>query len=270
MVVAFWNRYRERSCRRFAFTRARAALCRSFAALARSRSSCSGARGRGAGGNTARSDGADVGTLSWRGSMAPRTARAGIRVVGCASRNTKIAARPSVRFVKVYVEAYGCTQNYGEARLMQEALGGSGHTITTAEADADAHVLVTCTVVETTERKMARRMEELGVYEKPFVVAGCMAAAQRARVHPSSREPSCCRRESGRRSSSCSVRGRHAATVRRRSSRPHSDGGTRSSRSPKDARAVARIVSREWPADGSLRTPSLRSSRRSGGTSAVA
>src|SRR3989442_919154 len=65
---------------------------------------------------------------------------------------------------------------------MQEALLGSGHTITTEEADADAHVLVTCTVVETTERKMARRMEELAGYEKPFVVAGCMAAAQRDRV----------------------------------------------------------------------------------------
>ncbi len=65
---------------------------------------------------------------------------------------------------------------------MQEALLGSGHTITTAEADADAHVLVTCTVVETTERKMARRLAELAVYEKPFVVAGCMAAAQRERV----------------------------------------------------------------------------------------
>src|SRR3989441_679895 len=83
-----------------------------------------------------------------------------------ATRNTKIAARPSVRSVKVYVEAYGCTQNYGEARLMQEALRGSGHTITTEEADADAHVLVTCTVVETTERKMARRMTELAAYEK--------------------------------------------------------------------------------------------------------
>lgn len=84
--------------------------------------------------------------------------------------------------MKVYVEAYGCTQNYGEARLMQEALLGSGHTITAAEADADAHVLVTCTVVETTERKMARRMAELAAYEKPLVVAGCMAAAQRDRV----------------------------------------------------------------------------------------
>src|SRR2546428_7753610 len=114
--------------------------------------------------------------------MATRTPRAGIRVVGWAPRNTKIAARPSVRSVKVYVEAYGCTQNYGEARLMQEALRGSGHTITTEEANADAHVLVTCTVVETTERKMAGRMTELAAYAQPFVVAGCMAAAQRDRV----------------------------------------------------------------------------------------
>src|SRR5256885_2833392 len=114
--------------------------------------------------------------------MAPRTAPPGIRVVGCAPRNTKIAARPSCRSVKVYVEAYGCTQNYAEARLMQEALIRSGHRITTEEADADAHVLVTCTVVETTERKMARRMAELAAYEKPFVVAGCMAAAQRDRI----------------------------------------------------------------------------------------
>src|SRR5438876_12397064 len=29
---------------------------------------------------------------------------------------------------------------------------------------------------------MARRMTELAVYEKPFVVAGCMAAAQRDRI----------------------------------------------------------------------------------------
>ena len=81
--------------------------------------------------------------------------------------------------MRVYVEAYGCTQNYGEARLIQEALAGVGHTVTPTEADADAHVLVTCTVVETTERRMVRRMRELAAHEKPLVVAGCMAAAQR-------------------------------------------------------------------------------------------
>ena len=84
--------------------------------------------------------------------------------------------------MKVFIEAYGCTQSYGEARLMQEALAGHGHTITASEGDADAHVLVTCTVIETTERKMVRRMTELAAYDKPFVVAGCMAAAQRERV----------------------------------------------------------------------------------------
>lgn len=110
-----------------------------------------------------------------------RTARVGIRVAGRAAQreNRGVAfARP----VKVYLEAHGCTQSYGEARLMQEALAGSGHTITESEDDADAHVLVTCTVVETTERRMIRRMQDLASYDKPLVVAGCMAAAQRDRV----------------------------------------------------------------------------------------
>ncbi len=85
--------------------------------------------------------------------------------------------------MKVYVEAYGCTQNYGEARLMQEALVGRGHSLTPSEDEADAHVLVTCTVIEATERKMVRRMRALAAHDKPLVVAGCMAAAQRDRVH---------------------------------------------------------------------------------------
>ena len=84
--------------------------------------------------------------------------------------------------MKVYVEAYGCTQNYGEARLMQEALSGRGHCLTSSEDEADAHVLVTCTVIEATERKMVRRMQALAAHDKPLVVAGCMAAAQRDRI----------------------------------------------------------------------------------------
>ena len=80
------------------------------------------------------------------------------------------------------MEAYGCTQNYGEARLMQQALAGHGHVLTQSENEADAHVLVTCTVIEATERKMVRRMRDLAAHGKPLVVAGCMAAAQRDRV----------------------------------------------------------------------------------------
>lgn len=120
--------------------------------------------------------------LSSPDSMLASNVPCGDNGCGPGPHNAKILARPSVGSVKVFVEAYGCTQNYGEARLMQEALAGSGHTITTSEGDADAHVLVTCTVIETTERKMARRMAELAAYDKPLVVAGCMAAAQRDRV----------------------------------------------------------------------------------------
>jgi len=55
------------------------------------------------------------------------------------------------------------------------------------EAEADAHLLVTCTVVERTERDMVKRIRALAASGKPLVVAGCMAAAQArvvARVAP--------------------------------------------------------------------------------------
>ncbi|OGS48290.1 MAG: hypothetical protein A3K68_03610 [Euryarchaeota archaeon RBG_16_68_13] len=84
--------------------------------------------------------------------------------------------------MQVYVEAHGCTQNYGEARLMQESLAARGHSIVPSADAADAHVLVTCTVVDATERRMVRRMRELAASGKPLVVAGCMAAAQRDRI----------------------------------------------------------------------------------------
>jgi len=113
--------------------------------------------------------------------MVVSNAQAGIRVTSTTSQQENTGASLD-RFVKVFVEAHGCTQNYGEARLMQEALSGQGHAIVPLEADADAHVLVTCTVVETTERAMVRRMTELAAYDKPLIVAGCMAAAQRQRV----------------------------------------------------------------------------------------
>ncbi len=81
--------------------------------------------------------------------------------------------------MKVYFEAYGCTQNYGETRLMQQALSSRGHAIVPSAGEADTSVLVTCTVIDHTERKMLKRMRALAGEGKPLVVAGCMAAAQR-------------------------------------------------------------------------------------------
>src|SRR5436309_5598460 len=81
--------------------------------------------------------------------------------------------------MKVHVEAYGCTQNLGEARLMQNLLLREGHDVLATESDADAHLLVTCAVIERTEKDMVRRMHALAATGKPLVVAGCLAAARR-------------------------------------------------------------------------------------------
>jgi len=66
---------------------------------------------------------------------------------------------------------------------MQEALLRGGHDVRAAESEADAHLLVTCTVVERTERDMVKRIRALAATGKPLVVAGCMAGAQRGLVH---------------------------------------------------------------------------------------
>ena len=84
--------------------------------------------------------------------------------------------------MKLHVEAYGCTQNLGEARQMSQLLLRQGHDVLAAETDADAHLLVTCAVIERTELDMVKRMRALAATGKPLVVAGCMAAAQRGRV----------------------------------------------------------------------------------------
>ncbi len=83
---------------------------------------------------------------------------------------------------RLYVESYGCTQNTGEARLMAERAASLGYRVTSDEAEADVHLLVTCTVVEATERAMVKRMRALDRYGTPLIVAGCMASAQRRKV----------------------------------------------------------------------------------------
>ncbi len=65
---------------------------------------------------------------------------------------------------------------------MVDLLRSGGHEIVTTPEAAEACVVVTCTVIEATERKMTRRMEELAARGKELVVTGCMASIQRAKV----------------------------------------------------------------------------------------
>lgn len=69
--------------------------------------------------------------------------------------------------------------NQGEARIMQDTLEKSGHSIVEDLDHSDALVLVTCTVIETTELRMMKRLKTFSKTGKPVVVAGCMATVQK-------------------------------------------------------------------------------------------
>ena len=78
---------------------------------------------------------------------------------------------------RYYIETYGCTANRGESRAIERRLRNGGHRPVEEPDAADAIVLNTCTVIETTENNMLRRAKELED-EGELVVTGCMALAQ--------------------------------------------------------------------------------------------
>jgi len=76
--------------------------------------------------------------------------------------------------VKVYYEAYGCSQNIAETGMLAQALG----EIVSAPEQADIIVIGTCIVIAHTEHRMLRRINELTRYGKKLVVYGCLPSAR--------------------------------------------------------------------------------------------
>ncbi len=72
--------------------------------------------------------------------------------------------------------------NYGEGEQLSKKMEGLGHTKTDSVDDADIVILNTCTVVETTEKNMIRRMGDLKKKGKKVIVTGCMAKVQPKRI----------------------------------------------------------------------------------------
>lgn len=85
--------------------------------------------------------------------------------------------------MRYFVESYGCTMNYGEGKQLSQKMDSLGHVRTDSIDDADIVILNTCTVVETTEKKMIRRMGDLRKAGKEIVVTGCMAKVQEKRIN---------------------------------------------------------------------------------------
>ena len=80
--------------------------------------------------------------------------------------------------MKVYLESHGCTANKGDASLMLGLLKREKYGITDNINDADILVLVTCTVIDTTEQRMLSRLRTFKKTNKKIIVAGCMASVQ--------------------------------------------------------------------------------------------
>lgn len=84
--------------------------------------------------------------------------------------------------MRYFVESYGCTMNFGEGEQLSRKMENLGHTRVDSPDEADIVILNTCTVVDTTEKKMIHRMGELKQEGKEIIVTGCMAKVQPKRI----------------------------------------------------------------------------------------
>ncbi|MEF8878947.1 MAG: tRNA (N(6)-L-threonylcarbamoyladenosine(37)-C(2))-methylthiotransferase [Candidatus Thermoplasmatota archaeon] len=80
--------------------------------------------------------------------------------------------------MKVYMEIYGCTSNKSDASIVEGLLKEKNHKLVESPDQADIIVVLTCTVIGTTERRMLSRLRKLKKIGKKIIVAGCMPAVQ--------------------------------------------------------------------------------------------
>ena len=80
--------------------------------------------------------------------------------------------------MNIYVETYGCTANKSDERLLVGLVKHAGHHIVHRLQDADVLVLLTCTVIGTTEQRMLSRLKAFQKTDKKIIVTGCMPSVQ--------------------------------------------------------------------------------------------
>jgi MiaB-like tRNA modifying enzyme len=80
--------------------------------------------------------------------------------------------------MKVYLEVYGCTANKSDASLIKGILNENNFTLVSEINKADVLILLTCTVIGTTEQRMLSRLRKFKGTGKKIIVGGCMASVQ--------------------------------------------------------------------------------------------
>ena len=84
--------------------------------------------------------------------------------------------------MKVYLEVYGCTANKSDASLVKGLIEESEHELVKSKDEADSIVVLTCTVIDTTEQRMLSKIKKLKELGKKIIVAGCMASVQQDKI----------------------------------------------------------------------------------------
>jgi len=84
--------------------------------------------------------------------------------------------------MKIYLEVYGCTANKADASLIKGVLKENKYEIVKNLSDADFAVILTCTVIDTTEQRMLSRIKKLKASDKKIIIAGCMASIQKEKI----------------------------------------------------------------------------------------
>ena len=77
---------------------------------------------------------------------------------------------------RVWVEAYGCSASQADSEAISGIISAGGHALAASPGEADASVIVTCSVKDATANRMIHRMRRLS--SKPLVVAGCLPKAE--------------------------------------------------------------------------------------------
>jgi len=82
--------------------------------------------------------------------------------------------------MNVYVEVYGCTANKSDASIVKAIVNNHPrYQLVDNLKDADIFVILTCTVIDTTEQRMISRIKQVQQTGKLIVIAGCMASVQK-------------------------------------------------------------------------------------------
>ena len=86
----------------------------------------------------------------------------------------------NIRDASVYIRTFGCTFNQGDSRKLAEILRSQGCTITDSPDHAEIIIINSCTVIESTARKVLRTIQAFR--DRRLFVAGCMPAAEPGRI----------------------------------------------------------------------------------------